>query len=391
MVFENAFYDGKTPPADVWAQTGCMEAHLSHKTFDADKNYLNGAGANEMVEKKSTSYLSDAKPFLHPKDRVGTIIEHGTMLFSPDSWSFQHFLDRGTHVLIQGRHLYANDKPVMAISGRQPGSTVMELWDLLLNTQGDNDGTRFEMEARKALDHEPALSSFHSEPSNRRTSSESAKSKAAVMFSRSFSLPVFFKELVFSCRAILVHPYYAFRLAEIMGIRQFEKPLEERKKILYLSRDPAKTSGVMNGGRNVVNENELLDKLRKLCAERNQGEEVVVFDPKSFNSIHETAKFIASEVGAIIGPHGGSVNNLRWAARDTLIIEFIPTGRFAVMYWEEAGILGLKYYAILAASLDGMHNMNVPVQDIVGIVSKEFRVPLSEPTHGKPYGWDVFS
>jgi hypothetical protein len=79
MVFQNAVYTG-TPQADTWSADGCMSGAVKHDSF------LKAAG--------------DDKDFVADRDVL-------IIATSPDSWSFQHFLDRVAVVWSQAQFTYA--------------------------------------------------------------------------------------------------------------------------------------------------------------------------------------------------------------------------------------------------------------------------------------------
>ena len=103
-----------------------------------------------------------------------------------------------------------------------------------------------------------------------------------------------------------------------------------------------------NGGRKVVNEDELLTAIRQTLVERNLDEKLVEFDQESYADIQALSEFMSREVAAIIGPHGGAMMNHRWAALDTLVIEFFPTNLLYYGHWEETCLLNQTVIATRA-------------------------------------------
>ena len=129
--------------------------------------------------------------------------------------------------------------------------------------------------------------------------------------------------LVFSCRVPWVHPYLYLKLREIFyssNNRPTTKQLNDRKHVLYFSRNHSDS-------RNVLNEYELLKEIKNLLHKRNLNEILI----ENFNS----EKF---------------ENNTIFAAPETLILEFQPsnnTGREAFfMMWERSHIYGEVYIFI---------------------------------------------
>lgn len=108
-----------------------------------------------------------------------------------------------------------------------------------------------------------------------------------------------------------------------------------------------------NGGRKVVNEAELLAAIRHTLVERNLGEKVVEFDQDRFADARALSHYMSKEVAAIIGPHGGAMMNHRWAAPDTLVIEFFPTNFLYYGHWEETSLLNQTYAAVVVEPSQG--------------------------------------
>jgi hypothetical protein len=80
----------------------------------------------------------------------------------------------------------------------------------------------------------------------------------------------------------------------------------------------------VNGGRGVVNEQELLQAIRNLLQQRGKGEELRIFNMADFPQLTDAMRFVHNNVSAIIGPHGSAFGHLRWAAEHTLVAEFWP-------------------------------------------------------------------
>lgn len=64
-----------------------------------------------------------------------------------------------------------------------------------------------------------------------------------------------------------------------------------------------------------------------------------------------------ANVSAMVGPHGGAWYTSWWAARDTLLLEFLPKNRLVVMIWEEGSVIGLRYWVLPCESAEPDHNM----------------------------------
>jgi hypothetical protein len=77
---------------------------------------------SSLVETSPIKPLTDTDP-------LDSILPTVLIALSPDSYSFQHFLDRVTHVLTQGRHLSdSTSTPLYVLTGRGGSKTVNELW-----------------------------------------------------------------------------------------------------------------------------------------------------------------------------------------------------------------------------------------------------------------------
>ncbi len=104
LVFSNALYQG-VPANDIWT-ANCMHPDVSHRGFGTD-------AADKAAPGDGMDFPSIA------------------IAASPDSWSFQHFQDRVTHIILQGKHLTNTDTTY--ITGKEPASTVVSaLWEKLV-------------------------------------------------------------------------------------------------------------------------------------------------------------------------------------------------------------------------------------------------------------------
>lgn len=97
-----------------------------------------------------------------------------TIALSPDSYSFQHHLDRVTHIIAQGSHLfYGTASDPYVVTGRKGSKTVQRLWELL---GYDKEHVLYGKEGVEA------------------------------------------DTMVFSCRAVLIHPWLSLKALEFFGI-----------------------------------------------------------------------------------------------------------------------------------------------------------------------------
>jgi hypothetical protein len=158
---------------------------------------------------------------------------------SPDSWSFQHFLDRVANTWHQAIISLSplEVKSATVVSGGSPRGTVNEMYSV--------------MGVSKHVHNKLHVSA---------------------------------KKVVYSCRTPLIHPFLYHRISESFGADVYEIPLEKRKVVLYLPRGRGDEA---NGGRRVVNEEDLLNSLETLLDKRGKGEELVVFDRRAYKTYTE--------------------------------------------------------------------------------------------------------
>ncbi|KAJ7135869.1 hypothetical protein C8R44DRAFT_662094 [Mycena epipterygia] len=264
-----------------------------------------------------------------------------TIAVSPDSYSFQHHLDRVTHIIAQGSHLlYGHTSAPYVATGRRGSRTVQRLWELL------------------GYDSEHVL---HNK----------AGVEAATM--------------IFSCRAVLIHPWLSLKTLEAFGI-EHNAVSTTRNKVVYMSRSDGRAS---NFGRRVLNEANVLAGIRKFLADRNRGEELVVFNPDDYENTDQLFSWFSQNAAAIIGPHGGAMFNHRWAAKGTLVIEMMPTTSCAMMIFEEASILSQTYAAIVVeppATDPSDTDMEIDVQDVLSLLGEHLGVVGENPLR-KSYYW----
>ncbi|KAI0777507.1 hypothetical protein BD413DRAFT_181118 [Trametes elegans] len=277
IVLVNATFNGN-PPADNWSDNACMSDGVTT------------AGLETAETNASTNMLATPGEYdeAFPTDAL-------LIATSPDSWSFQHFLDRVTHIVMQGAHLTLGHPPPDVVTGRSPGPAVSEMWEML-----GMEGSRIHYGTRR----------------------------------------IAAKAIIFSCRSPLIHPWPSLRTLETFGLNPDGVPLDERKKIVYFSRSHGQTT---NGGRRVLNEKQLLNEIRGLLDERGQGEELVLFHDLGFHSQRDLMEWFHKNVRAVVGPHGGGLYNHRWTGKDTLVLEMMSQTYTSLMFWEEASTLGQVY------------------------------------------------
>lgn len=254
QVFRDVSYSTGSFGADSWAGTSCMSPYVSTSPIQP----LDAAeGASPVLP---TVYIA----------------------LSPDAYSFQHFLDRVTHIIAQGAHLAAGAAGgAYVLTGREGTRAVQELY------------ARMGFPPERVLHLQPRVAA---------------------------------RELIFSCRAVLIHPWLSLKTLELLGVSH--KPASvtrnkaggarprtlrstQRLQVVYMSRSDGHTA---NPGRKVVNEEAVLHGIRSLLAERNRGEELVVFNPDDLRNVTELFAWFAASAIAVVGPHGGAMINHRWYA-----------------------------------------------------------------------------
>ncbi|KAJ7135871.1 hypothetical protein C8R44DRAFT_869573 [Mycena epipterygia] len=174
-----------------------------------------------------------------------------TIAVLPDSYTFQHHLDRVTHILAQGSHL---------LHGHRSAPRGVEA-----------------------------------------------------------------ETMIFSCGAVLIHPWLSLKTLEAFGIKYDAA----RNKVVYMSRSDGRPSHV---GRRVLNEADVLADIRRFLTERNRGEELVVFNPDDYENADQLFSWFSKTLQA---------------AKPTLLIEMMSTTSCAMMIFEEASVLSQTYAAIV--------------------------------------------
>ncbi|KAJ7477971.1 hypothetical protein B0H11DRAFT_2028904 [Mycena galericulata] len=310
FVFNDVQYTWSSSHFDTWSPEACMSSLVS------------------------TSYI---QPIVN-KSEATPILPIVTVAVSPDSYSFQHHLDRVTHIIGQGAHLlYGSNSTSFVVTGRQGSRTVQRLWELL---GYDKDHVLYKEEEVKA------------------------------------------ETMLFSCRAVLIHPWLSLKVLEMFGIEHNDDvDPGTRKQVIYMSRSDGRTN---NPGRRVLNEADVLAGIRELLSQRNRSEELVVFNPDEYETPDQLFSWFSKNVAAVIGPHGGAMMNHRWAARGTLVVEMMPSTNVPMMIFEEASVLSQKYAAIVAEPVGA--DMVVDVEDILSLLRAYLGVVEEDPLR-KSYHW----
>ena len=332
LVFSNAAYNG-LPASDAWMANSCLNPEVSHRSFGTE-------AAREPDPAAATAAVDSASD--------GMELPSISIAASPDSWSFQHFHDRVTHIILQGQHLTHTDTTY--VTGREPDSPfVKALWNKLV-----------------------------------------PNAKQHVLHTREQHWPIRAKELIFSCRAPLVHPWFAQRLAEEAGVMGAQKPWADRKVILYCSRSRGLGGVMHNGGRSVTNEPAVINALETLLTVRADGERLEVFDLSQWEGDFDgMVDYFASQVRAVIGPHGGALVNINWASRATGVVEIMPSNLFSVAIYELAGTLGHRYGFMQSPSVNDQNDMTIDIPELMGIVSAVLNNEAGSESLQSAYMWNT--
>ncbi|PWN52392.1 hypothetical protein IE53DRAFT_312161 [Violaceomyces palustris] len=282
------------------------------------------------------------------------ILDLALLANSPDSWSFQHFLDRGTHEIAQGLPLAlasrrsfekwvdgANPTEPRLVIGKGANKEVNDLRRMMLGDKLDQ-------------------ATVHGD-SNLRA-----------------------RWLVDPCRTPLIHPWLSLKALERIQVPTSKaRPMSERKVVIYAGRGDGSAT---NGGRNVVNEEELVSAMEGLLERRGQGEKLVKFTKNMFANLTETMDYFASNVRAIVGPHGGALMNSRWVPPGSLLVEMMPTSFTSIAIYEEASVLGLHYASIIVEPT-GKNDLTIDPNDVVGILEDHLGRQGEEPPVKHNYMW----
>ncbi|PWY96189.1 hypothetical protein BO94DRAFT_551903 [Aspergillus sclerotioniger CBS 115572] len=237
----------------------------------------------------------------------------------PDSWSLQHFLDRAMRVVAQSRDY----QPGYVAIGRGGDKSVKELWQSL---------------------GYPEQHVLHRDTS----------------FVAS--------QMIWSCRAPLVHPWLTHQSLSLLAPDSLHHvPLSDRKVILYMTRSNGLTR---NGGRQVLNEDTLLVGIQSVLDRRGQKEKLEIFNHGDFSDMGTFIRYLQQNVKAVIGPHGSALHNHFWTASDTLVVEFQPTSRPDLTFYESAKMRDHPYVVLMEEPVDEMHNMLVDVGAVVEILEE---------------------
>ena len=119
----------------------------------------------------------------------------------------------------------------------------------------------------------------------------------------------------------------------------------------------------------VDNEEAVLEAIYGVLEERGRGERLVIFSPSNFPHVQDLARFMAANVSALVGPHGGAWYNSWWVGRDTLLLEVR-----AKIAWLGRLPLGWLHADLRAACA---HLLHVPSPAAAAAAAAAFLQPLS--------------
>ncbi|KAI8801903.1 hypothetical protein BJ742DRAFT_762804 [Cladochytrium replicatum] len=310
FVFENGRY-AEYPKPDEWTDQACM------------------GGAESVLPFFNTTAPS---PY-EPPPEFDTIV----IATVPDSWSWQHFLDRATIVYNQAMLSIPHEdrEKVVVVSGHQSLSKFVN-----------------EIYSR--------IGAAHVHDRERVTA----------------------RRLVFSCRAPLIHPFSTQRLHDVLGVRthpeQGSIPIEDRKVILMIPRKD--DADQLNEGRRVLNQEAFDNATRALLERRGLGEEYVIFNRESYPDLQSLIDFMSMKVRAIIAPHGGGLYNARFAPAGTLVLEFMPSTRWEACFWEQTRMSEQNYFVYTAKAENELQDMTLEhIEQIIEMLDKNLGKEPEQP------------
>jgi capsular polysaccharide biosynthesis protein len=263
-------------------------------------------------------------------------------------------MDRVTHIVLQAEHLITNE--TVALAGAPPQSQIVkDMWDVIMPSKKINFSWRHQ---------EVAVS-----------------------------------ELIFSCRAPLIHPFHSFLFQERLGVipkgglsmDEAAKQAAQRKVIVYT---PRGRGHERNKGRSVINEEELINRLRRKLKERGRGETLVEFDNYEHTPTLEAAIKFFKSVRVLVGPHGGALYNFHFMQPMSSVIELVKDNHAAAMFWEMSSVLGMRYSVVLGR--DKEKDIEIDVDKVIERIEQELDTTQDQlrdykSIHIEDYPWNVDS
>jgi hypothetical protein len=173
------------------------------------------------------------------------------------------------------------------------------------------------------------------------------------------------------------------KLYQVLNVRMREHyasigvtylPLEERKEVLYFTRNSVdKSDRTSNGGREIRNERALLTKLQPVLDRR--GLKLVLFKRSDFTSLKDAAAAVG-RARLLWGMHGGAIYNLIFASPGTPLLDINPLEHIWNFY-PTAVSIGMPYGYLRPSPMP---------KDGRTALSKDYAI---KNRRDYPYGWSV--
>lgn len=174
-------------------------------------------------------------------------------------------------------------------------------------------------------------------------------------------------QVMYLCHTPPLHPILWKHGQRLLGT--LTRPIEERTKIVYLSRH----GGTFNRGRRIDNEVEFLDRLRNVT--KGKGKELVTFVSSEYKDL-DALRVLFRDTWMVIGPHGGAFSNIMFLSPPAKVIEFVPMtenhhGMPLFIFATQSLMLDLDYYGVPSVVTDPRWlNMNVDVPRVVETIER---------------------
>ena len=176
--------------------------------------------------------------------------------------------------------------------------------------------------------------------------------------------------MIMICIAPPLHPVLWARLRHLLGVKNQLPVSINTTKVMLLTR-----AGAVNGGRNVINNQQLEEFLQN-----RYNSSLMIFDGSC--DLRKAIE-VFSHVRIIIGPHGGAFYNLMYASLNATVIEFAPVLKFGqdirslphAIFWALADMLGQPYWRMECQSQNFQHDMRVDIhklERILDIVDRQY-------------------
>ena len=128
--------------------------------------------------------------------------------------------------------------------------------------------------------------------------------------------------------------------------------------------------GSHNGGRNTLNQNEVIQTLRQ-----RYGQRLFIF-PGPMNLTY--SKEIFSQTRLMLGVHGGAMYNLHFAPQQTVVVEYlgtkpdgsIPSRAAHTIIWRLAQNAGQTYYRVPATPVNKQLDININITTLLTLLDK---------------------